>query len=80
MDDLKPLVTRSQAGDADAYGELVRRFQDMAYGYAYALLHNLSLAQDAAQEAFVEAYRCLPLVCDGSTIRAVRTNGLLGIH
>lgn len=60
MDDLEQLVTRAQAGDADTYGELVRRFQDMAYGYAYSILRDLALAQDAAQEAFVEAYRCLP--------------------
>jgi RNA polymerase sigma factor (sigma-70 family) len=60
MDDLGRLVTRAQAGDTDAYGEMVRRFQDMAYGYAYALVGDLELAQDAAQEAFIEAYRCLP--------------------
>ena len=60
MDDLNRLVTRAQAGDTDAYGELVRRFQDMAYGYAYAIVGDLELAEDAAQEAFIEAYRCLP--------------------
>jgi RNA polymerase sigma factor (sigma-70 family) len=60
MDDLGRLVTRAQAGDTDSYGELVRRFQDMAYGYAYAIVGDLALAEDAAQEAFIEAYRCLP--------------------
>jgi RNA polymerase sigma factor (sigma-70 family) len=60
MDDLKLMVARAQAGDADAYGKLVARFQDMAYGYAYAVLGDFQMAQDAAQEAFIEAYRCLP--------------------
>lgn len=32
----------------------------MAYGFAYAFLDDFHLAQDAAQEAFVEAYRDLP--------------------
>jgi RNA polymerase sigma factor (sigma-70 family) len=60
MDELASLVTRAQAGDTRAYGTLVNRFQDMAYGYAYAILGDFELAQDAAQEAFIEAYRCLP--------------------
>ena len=59
MEDLRPFVTRAQAGDLLAYGEIVRRFQDMAFGYAYSLLADFHLAEDAAQEAFIEAYRCL---------------------
>jgi RNA polymerase sigma factor (sigma-70 family) len=31
----------------------------MAVGYAYALLGDFHLAEDAAQEAFIEAYSCL---------------------
>lgn len=53
------LVEQSRAGDADAFTVLVRRFQDMAVGYGYALLHDFQLAEDAAQEAFFEAYRSL---------------------
>jgi RNA polymerase sigma factor (sigma-70 family) len=59
MEELKPLVVRAQAGDLDAYGEIVGRFQDMAYGYAYSVLGDFHLAEDVAQEAFIEAYRCL---------------------
>jgi len=51
------LVTDAQAGSADAFGELVRRYQGMAFGYAYALLGDFHLAQDAAQEAMLHAYR-----------------------
>lgn len=56
MEDLIALVTRAQACDLDAYGCLVQRFQDMAVGYAYAYLGDVHLAEDAAQEAFIEAY------------------------
>jgi len=42
-----------------AFEELVRRYQDMAYGYACALLGDTHLAQDAAQEAFIVAWRRL---------------------
>ena len=56
MEDLNVLITRAQACDLDAYGRLVQRFQDMAVGYAYTILGDVHLAEDVAQEAFVEAY------------------------
>lgn len=59
MDDIGTLVNRALSGDAEAYGLLVRRFQDMAVGYGYSMLHDFQLAEDAAQEAFLEAYRNL---------------------
>ena len=34
----------------------MRRFQDMAVGYAYAVLGNWQEAEEAAQDAFVSAY------------------------
>jgi RNA polymerase sigma factor (sigma-70 family) len=59
MDSLQSLILRTRGGDADAYGEIVRRFQDMAVGYGYAMLRDFQSAEDAAQEAFLEAYRSL---------------------
>jgi len=44
----------------EAFGEIVKRFQGMAYNCAYATLGDFQLAEDAAQEAFIEAYRNLP--------------------
>jgi len=60
VEELNTLVVQAQTGDLDAYGTIVRRFQDMAYGYGYSILGDFHLAQDAAQEAFIEAYRDLP--------------------
>ena len=60
MKELRQLVEQAQSGDLAAFGAMVRRFQDMAYGYAYSLLRDFHLAEDAAQEAFVQAYRDLP--------------------
>lgn len=64
MDQIRELVTRSATATAEderirAYGQLVRMFRDMACGYAYAILGDFHLAEDAAQEAFVVAYRRL---------------------
>ncbi len=56
MEKLPPIVARARGGDPQAYDELVRRFQDMAVGYAYALLGDWQEAEDAAQEAFISAW------------------------
>jgi len=66
VETISVLIERAVDGDvplADrlaAFGQLVQRFQDMVYGCAYAILGDFHLAQDAAQEAFLTAYRELP--------------------
>lgn len=52
------LVRRAQRGDVSAYEELVRRYQDLAVRTAYVVAGRADAA-DAAQEAFVKAYRAL---------------------
>ena len=52
-------VQRAQAGELAAFRSLVVRFQDMAVGYAFSLLGDHHLAEDAAQEAFLAVYRKL---------------------
>jgi RNA polymerase sigma factor (sigma-70 family) len=59
MTSLESLVEKTREGDDDAYEIIVRRFQDMAVGYGYSILRDFQLAEDAAQEAFLEAYRNL---------------------
>jgi RNA polymerase sigma factor (sigma-70 family) len=54
--ELRALIEKIQAGDVCAFTELVRRFQDMAFGYAFVLLRDFQSAEDAAQEAFLAAY------------------------
>lgn len=49
-------VDSARAGDRAAFDEVVRRFRDMAVGYAYSVLGDFHLAEDAAQEAFVRAF------------------------
>lgn len=60
MRELSSLVNAAQRGDKEAFGQIVLRFQDMAYASAYAMLGDPWLAQDAAQEAFIDAYLSLP--------------------
>lgn len=60
MQDLNLLIIRAQAGDLDAYSTIVQRFQNMAVGYGFSVLGDRQLAEDAAQEAFIYAFECLP--------------------
>ena len=53
-DVLAPIETRQQA-----FGKIVSNFQNMAHGCAYTVLGDFHKAQDAAQEAFIEAWRSL---------------------
>ena len=66
MQNLASLIEDACSGDTRAFEEIVVRFQDMAYGYAYSILHDFHLAEDAAQEAFVEAYLNLSKLQDRS--------------
>lgn len=59
MTELTHLVQAAQAGDRAAFGQLVIRFQDLAFAGAYAVVGDAQTAQDVAQEAFLEAYRTL---------------------
>ncbi len=59
MELLEKLVIAAQNGDGEAYGRIVERFQDMAYYTAFSYLGEQQPAQDAVQDAFIEAYRCL---------------------
>ncbi|MEM7590118.1 MAG: sigma-70 family RNA polymerase sigma factor [Cyanobacteria bacterium P01_A01_bin.83] len=53
---LTTLVIKAQKGDRYAYSQIVLRFQNLAVGYAYSILRNFPLAEEAAQEALLEAY------------------------
>ncbi|MFN8495962.1 MAG: sigma-70 family RNA polymerase sigma factor [Caldilineaceae bacterium] len=59
MQELNSLVMAAKQGDKDAFGQIVNRFQDMAFASAYAMLGDVYAAQDAAQEAFIDAYLSL---------------------
>jgi len=62
--DVERLIQRAQEGDLDAFAEVTRRFQHMAFGYAVALLRDLQQAEDVVQEAFVAAWFGLRSLAD----------------
>jgi len=62
--DLETAVRAATAGDLDAFAEIVKRFQHMAFGYALSFVRDLGQAEDIVQEAFVAAWDALPMVAD----------------
>lgn len=53
------LVNKAKDGDRRAFGRLVETYQRRVYALAYGILRNREDAWDAAQEAFVKAYKNL---------------------
>jgi RNA polymerase sigma-70 factor (ECF subfamily) len=63
------LVERARRGDERAYKEIVHAYQGIAFRTAYLLVRNAADAEDAAQEAFVKAYRALGRFRPGAPFR-----------
>lgn len=60
------LVNNAQRGNLDAFNELILQYQTQVYNLAYHLLQDGAAADDAAQEAFISAYRALKKFRGGS--------------
>ena len=58
-DRLTTALTRSAQGDSLAFAELVQKHQGMVFSIAYHFLHDRALAEDLAQEVFLELYQSL---------------------
>ncbi len=57
--DDEKLVSQTLAGDRDAFGVLVHKYQEMVYAYAFQKVRNEEDAQDVTQEVFWRAYHGL---------------------
>ena len=62
-------MERARRGDQNAYEELVRAHQGIAFRTAYLLAGNAADAEEAAQDGFVKAYRALGRFRAGSPFR-----------
>lgn len=63
------LVEQAKRGDVEAYGEIVTRYQALAQRTAYVITRDADSAEDAAQEAFVKAYRAIGRFREGAPFR-----------
>lgn len=53
------LVLAAQAGDLDAFNQLVTRHERAVYNTCYRMLRDASLAEDATQDAFIRAWNSI---------------------
>ncbi|HSM56322.1 MAG TPA: sigma-70 family RNA polymerase sigma factor [Candidatus Sulfomarinibacteraceae bacterium] len=65
MDEPK-LIAQAQEGDLTAYNTLVLHYQDIVYNVAYRIMKDPASADDAAQEAFISAYKAIKSFRGGS--------------
>jgi RNA polymerase sigma-70 factor, ECF subfamily len=63
------LVERARNGDVNAYETLVQHYQELAFRVAYQVTGDAADAEDAAQEAFVNAYYALGRFRQGAPFR-----------
>jgi RNA polymerase sigma-70 factor (ECF subfamily) len=57
--DEERLIAAARQGDPDAYGNLVRRYQERLHHVLYRFLQNADDAADVVQEAFLSAFLAL---------------------
>lgn len=60
------LIHYARQGNLNAFNQLVLAYQDIIYRQAYYLLGDRESAEDAAQESFISAFRCLHMFRGGS--------------
>src|SRR5688572_11072184 len=64
------LVNRSRAGDRDAFGELVARYQSLVCSITYSATGSLTTSEDLAQETFVAAWKQLGSLREPAKLRS----------
>ena len=60
------LIQDAKQGDLDSFNRLVMEYQGLAYNVAYRVMGDPASAEDAAQEAFISAYRAIRRFRGGS--------------
>ena len=60
------LILDAQHGDLEAFNRLVLAYQDLVYTQAYRMMGEAEAAEDAAQDAFIAAFRKLGSYRGGS--------------
>ena len=59
-DRMEQALTKAIQGDHPAFAEIVKEHQGMVFSIAYHFLRNRSLAEELAQEVFLQLYQKLP--------------------
>ncbi|HWB16909.1 MAG TPA: RNA polymerase sigma factor [Vicinamibacterales bacterium] len=63
-------LARAQAGDTSAFADMVREHQSMVYSLAYHTLRHPAVAEELAQDVFLDLYRSLARIGSAAHARA----------
>src|SRR5262245_29934144 len=78
------LLHAAQAGDRDAFAEIVKRYWPRLFRWLYHLTHDRHLAEDVAQETFLKALAHLDRFRVGTNFRAwlfrIGHNAFANVH
>lgn len=58
-------LARARGGDMAAFAELVRRYQAMVFSLAWRIVNNRALAEELAQDVFLQLHRNLATIESG---------------
>jgi len=61
-------LSRARAGDGAAFADLVRRHQAMVFSVALRIVGNRALAEELAQDVFLQLHRSLATLESGAHV------------
>jgi RNA polymerase sigma-70 factor (ECF subfamily) len=70
MSEQRMLVARALRGDTDAFDEIFDRYSGLMLRTAYGIVKDRDIAEDAVQNAFIQAWRHLPSLRETGALRS----------
>jgi RNA polymerase sigma-70 factor (ECF subfamily) len=64
--DEQELISKSRAGDVEAFNSLVERYERLVYNVVLRMMGDSAAAEDVTQDAFLSAYRAIGKFRGGS--------------
>ena len=64
------LVSKTLAGDRDAFGRIVTRYQTLICSLAYSAMGNLGESEDLSQETFITAWKNMGKLAEPEKLRS----------
>ena len=64
------LVTRAQQGDKDAFDDIFNQYSGLMLRTAYSIVKDRDIAEDAVQNALIQAWQHLPSLREAGALRS----------
>ena len=68
--ELHVLVTRAQQGDQDAFDDIFNQYSGLMLRTAYSIVKDRDIAEDAVQNALIQAWQHLPSLREAGSLRS----------